>query len=171
MDQNEFQENHLLATMKCLEEFEKLTQNYQDLNMDYENLLVNDLKGLHSNYYLINYDKKSSSISEMIYSIIQKRFDFSVKEKNVKQNQTKSSKNKALSFFNLILLLSFFIIDFSFKIATFFYKLIFNFDFNYKFIIELITSTFKSSANNAAMIFYDWRLFFCIDTILKKILW
>ena len=167
MDQNEFQENHLLATMKCLEEFEKLTQNYQDLNMDYENLLVNDLKGLHSNYCLINYDKKSPSISEMIYSIIQKRFDFSIKEKNVKQNH----KNKALSFFNLILLLSFFIIDFSFKIATFFYKLIFNFDFNYKFIIELVTSTFKSSANNAAMIFYDWRLFFCIDTILKKILW
>ena len=79
MDQNEFQENHLLATMKCLEEFEKLTQNYQDLNMDYENLLVNDLKGLHSNYYLINYDKKSSSISEMIYSIVQKRFNITLK--------------------------------------------------------------------------------------------
>ncbi len=141
MNAQKFQEKHLLATEKCIEEFEKLTKHDKELNMDFETLLSYDLRGLYSSYYLLNKNKSTKFTSftgkmkDMFYSFLGPTSYFNVKsprkKKSLKNAETRLNwkldpiqmTTYCFSFISILL-------QICLKFIFYFYDLIMNFNVN-----------------------------------------
>ena len=156
LDSNQFHELHISATTKCLEEFERLTQSHPDLNTEYEFLLVNDLRGLYSSYFLINNNKKKTffySITDRIYSYLNP--DDNLQDKNQIRfsvdSGKKNHKNSSfflMNLFNIALFVMGFFFNLAIKSFIFLFDLLVNFNFQYSAIFKLFFHVLKSMLIN-----------------------
>ena len=164
LDANSFHDLHITATDKCLQQFEELTQQYPDLNMDYEYLLVNDLKGLYSTYFLLNYNNKKQTIPEMIYSFFKNPEDL-MNDKNwtVITGQIKSTRKqiKNAGWLHALFIVVSFLFTFVFDCVTFLYNLIFDYDFHCADILKFVVFLIKSIVISfSSMIFHEVSPFY-----------
>lgn len=160
MDSNTFHDLHITATEKCLDQFEELTQHYPDLNMDYEYLLVNDLRGLYSTYFLMNYNNKKQTIPEMIYSFFKNPDDL-MNDKNfsLMTKQLKSTREdiKNSGWLHACFVLVTFLLTLVFDCVSFFYNLIFDYNFHYTDIFKFVFFLIKSIVINVfSLVFLDF---------------
>jgi hypothetical protein len=128
--------------------------------MEYEYLLVNDLRGLYSTYFLINYNNKKQTMPEMIYSFFKKPDDL-INNKNLSliRDRLKSTRKqiKNAGWLHAFFIVVSFWIAFVFDCVSFLYNLIFDYDFHFADILNFVFFLFKSIIINfSPMIFHDF---------------
>lgn len=160
LEENHFHDWHILATTKCIEEFEKLTKLHPDLNTDYESLVLNDIRGLYSSYYLINKNKKrpTFSLKEKLTSYLNPDKTNQIRLSDLDYDDCSSSKSLFSSLMGLIkfgLFIASFIIHLFVNTTLFFIDLVFNFNNRSTNIFNFFIISIKSTLTNLSTVLID----------------